>query len=299
MKVTVFGGSGFLGSHVADILTERGHKVVIFDKSASPYLKREQEMIIGDITDEKAVCEAVKGSEVVYNFVAISDIDEAHLNPIDTTRINILGNINTLEAAKRANVKRFIFSSSIYVYSDAGSFYRSSKQACELFIENYHKNYGLNYTILRYGSLYGPRANERNWIYNILKQALLEKRISREGDGEEIREYIHVQDAARLSIDVLDDQYKNRRVIITGNERMKIKDLLMMVKEMLKGEIEIEYLPAKDSDHYEITPYVFNPQLATKLQSKEYLDMGQGILNILGEIHQKHVLPRHNSPKVK
>lgn len=289
MKVTVFGGSGFLGSHVADVLTEAGHKVIIFDQETSAYLQNGQEMIVGDVRDRGAVRKAVEGCDIVYNFSALSDIDEANVKPVETAEINIIGNVNILDAAKEANVNRFVFSSSIYVYSDAGSFYRSSKQACELYVENYQKVFGLDYTIVRYGSLYGSRSDERNWIYRILKQALTEKRIIREGDGEEIREYIHVQDAAKLTVDILDDQYKNRPVIITGNEQIKIKDLLKMVQEILKNEVEVEFVPSKHSQHYEITPYVFNPQMATKISGNEHLDMGQGILHILSEIHKKYV----------
>jgi len=252
-------------------------------------------MLVGDVLDEKAVRQAAKGAEVIYNFIALADIDEACLRPVETTQVNVLGNINILEAARAEKVGRFVFSSSVYVYSDAGSFYRSSKQACELFIENYQKIYGLDFTILRYGSLYGLRSDERNWIYRILKQAIEEKKITREGNGEELREYIHVQDAARLSVDILDEQYRNRRVIISGNERIKIKDLLVMIKEMLKNDIEIEYLPIKRGEHYEITPYVFNPQMATKIQGNEYLDMGQGILHILGHLHDQHINNKNSS----
>lgn len=289
MNVTVFGGAGFLGSHVADILSERGYRVTIFDKIVSPYLRKDQEMIIGDVLEEDAVRKAVEDADFIYNFSALADIDQAKHYPIETIKINVLGNANILEACRQARrVKRFIFSSSIYVYSDSGSFYRSSKQACELFIESYQSVYGLDYTILRYGSLYGPRAGERNWIYRMLKQALLEGKISRDGDGDETREYIHVHDAARLSVDILKDEYKNRRVIITGGESMKMRDLMTMVKEILKGQIKLEYLPAKNSEHYEMTPYVFNPQIATKLHATESVDMGQGILNILAEIYQKH-----------
>ena len=111
-----------------------------------------------------------------------------------------------------------------------------------------------------------------------------------EGNGEEIREYIHVQDAAKLSVDILGDEYRNRRIIIAGNEQIKVKDLLTMMKEILKGEVDIEFIPAKQNNHYEITPYVFNPQIATKMRGKEHLDMGQGILNILSELHRKHVV---------
>lgn len=292
MNAIVFGGSGFLGSHVADVLTARGYKVTVFDKVPSTYLQKNQEMIVGDILDERFVKRAVKNTDIVYNFVAISDIDQASIEPSETVKVNVLGNANVLEAAKEAKVKRFIFSSSIYVYSDVGSFYKSSKQSCELFIESYHKVFGLDYTILRYGSLYGPRSDEKNWIYKILKQALLEKRITREGDGEEIREYIHVRDAARLSVDILGEEYRNRCVTITGNEQIKIKDLMVMIKEILKGQVELEFLPAKSSEHYEITPYVFNPQVASKIRGNEHLDMGQGILNILNEIHKEHIMKK-------
>lgn len=287
MNITVFGGSGFLGSHVADVLTERGHNVLIFDRTKSPYLRKGQSMMIGDVLDEKAVQKAVEGADIVYNFIALADIDQAWERPVETAKINVLGNMYILEAARKADVKRFVFSSSVYVYSDAGSFYRSSKQACELFIEDYQKIYGLPYTILRYGSLYGPRANEHNWIYKMLKQALIEKKITREGDGEEIREYIHVYDAAKLSCDILKDEYRDRSLIITGNTQIKIKDLMVMVKEILKGDVDINYVPAKHKEHYEITPYVFNPKIAAKIKSNEHLDMGQGILNILTEIHRE------------
>ncbi len=110
------------------------------------------------------------------------------------------------------------------------------------------------------------------------------------GDGEEIREYIHVKDAARLSVDILKNEYRNKRIIITGNEQMKIKDLLVMIKEILKGQIQLEYLQTKDNVHYEITPYVFNPQMAMKLRGSEYVDMGQGILDILNDLYQSQCL---------
>lgn len=290
MNAIVFGGSGFLGSHVADVLTARGHQVVIFDRIASAYLRAGQTMVVADALDPKAVAQAVQGAEVVYNFIAQPDIEHSADNPRHTIELNIISNVNILEAARQAGVKRFVFSSSVYVYSDMGSFYRSSKQACELLIQNYQEEFGLDYTILRYGSLYGPRANENNWLHKVLKQALFEGKIFREGDGEEIREYIHVHDASRLSVDILDDQYKNRSFLLTGNEQLKIKDILGMIREIFKGKIDIQYLPAKEHSHYTITPYVFNPQMATKLKSNEHIDIGQGLLNILTELHKEHVL---------
>jgi len=283
MNVIVFGGSGFIGSHTADALTKKGHNVKIFDIKKLPYIQKNQEMIVGDIIEEEAVNRAVKGCDIVYNFAAMTDIDEAYKKPIETIKTNVLGNTYILEACKKNKVKRFVFASTVYVYSDKGSFYRSSKQACENIIENYQEAFGLNYTILRYGSLYGPRAQETNWIRKIVKQALIEGKITRHGDGEEIREYIHVKDAADLSVNILSEKYKNRIVTITGNRSMRIKDLHIMIKEMLNNNIKLEFLPSVSETHYEITPYTFNPRVAKKLVSNEYYDLGQGLLECLAE----------------
>lgn len=287
MKAIVFGGSGFLGSHIADALTKKGHDVTIFDLKTSKYLKDKQKMIIGDILDKKAVEKAVKGCDVVYHFAALADIETAHLKPLETVEYNILGTTIILEACRKHKIKRFVFASTIYVYSNAGSFYRSSKQACELIIENYNEVFDLPYTILRYGSLYGPRADDKNWIHKILKQATEDGKITRYGDGEEIREYIHVEDAAKLSVDVLSKEFENENVIITGNQPMKIKDVLVMVKEILGNKINLEFIPTESSIHYEITPYCFKPKVAKKLVSDQFYDLGQGILECLADLNNK------------
>lgn len=288
MKVVVFGGAGFVGSHVADELTDRGHQVTVHDLRPSPYLKKGQKMVVGDILDAEKVNETVKGCDVAYNFAGIADIEEASIKPLETIKSNILGNAIILEACASNKIKRFVFASSLYVYSGAGSFYRSSKQACELITENYNEKYGLSFTILRYGSLYGPRADERNWVYQILKQAVTEGKITRHGDGEELREYIHVQDAARCSVEILSSEFENQYVIITGTQQMKVKDLMIMIKEMLNNKIELEFLPAKSTIHYEITPYSFSPKVAKRFISSSYTDLGQGILDLLSSIYKEH-----------
>jgi UDP-glucose 4-epimerase len=292
MKVIVFGGSGFLGSHVVDVLLERGYEVVVFDLKPSPYLRKSDSMVVGNILDYKAVDDAVKGADIVYNFAGIADIDEAKINPVETVKQNILGTSIILDVCQRNNIKRFLFASSVYVYSKLGSFYRTSKRSCEHIVEDYQKVYGLRFTIMRYGSLYGPRADKRNWIYSMLKQAVTECKITRQGTGEELREYIHVQDAARMSVDILEEQYSNKHVMITGNYTIKMKDLLIMVKEMLNNKIEIEYVPAGEEEHYEITPYSFSPKIAKKIVSNTCLDLGQGILSVLDGVYNEFL--HHN-----
>lgn len=286
MKVAVFGGSGFIGSHVADALTEIGHEVRIFDLKPSPYLKPNQEMIRGDILDEQEVNKAVKGCDYIYHFAGITDLNDAGTKPAETVIQNIKGTVVLLEAARRVKLRRFVFASTIYVYSDKGGFYRCSKQAAELYVEEYQRHYGLDYTILRYGTVYGPRANQHNSVYRYLKQALDEKKIAVFGDGEEMREYIHARDAARLSVEVLSEKHKNKHVIITGHQPMKFRDFLYTIKEILGNKTEIEFKkPQPDSAHYSLTPYSFVPKIGYKLTTDCYLDMGQGMLECINEIH--------------
>ena len=293
MKVIVFGGSGFLGSHVADALSNAGHQVTIFDVQHSPYLREDQKMIVGDILDEGAVSRAITGQEAVYHLAGIADIDECARRPVDTVRYNVLGTVILLEASRNAGIKRFVFAGSVYVYSESGSFYRSSKQACELFIENYHRLYALPYTIVRYGSLYGERSDERNSIYRIIKEALSTGKIIYRGTGEELREYIHVQDAAQSSVTILQPEFENQHILLTGNQTMRYHDLLEMVREMLGGRVTIEYLPKTSDTHYTITPYNFSPRLGKKLVSNPHIDMGQGLLSCMHEIYHSLHKDRH------
>jgi UDP-glucose 4-epimerase len=244
-------------------------------------------MIMGDIMDIDQVIEAARGAYAVYNFAAIADIDEAHNKPVATATINVLGNMHVLEAARIAGANRFVFASSVYVYSESGSFYRASKQAAERFTETYHDRYGLDYTILRYGSLYGRRADRRNGIYRMLHEAIQKHSITYHGSGNAMREYIHVEDAARMSVQVLTPEFANRHLILTGQERMRIRDVMTMISEIMPWNVELHFEEANAISHYEITPYAFQPRIGRKLVLNEHVDIGQGILDCIREIHQK------------
>jgi UDP-glucose 4-epimerase len=292
MKALVFGGSGFLGSYVVDALFAEGHDVFVFDVKESKYLEDKGRMKVGDILNPKDVADALQGADIVYNFAAIADLDDCIRQPVDAVRYNILGNTIILDACVKAKVKRFLFASTVYVYSTAGGFYRSTKQACESLIEDYHKYYGLDFTILRYGTPYGPRADARNSVYRILHQALEKGKIEYPGDGSELREYIHASDCARLSIEALDDRYRNERVVLTGHHGIRVSDLFMMVNEILGGNIRIEYSSnSKQSKsiepHYRITPYSYSPKIAKKLVNHYYLDLGQGLLECIEEMRNQ------------
>ena len=107
MKVLVFGGAGFLGSYVVDELIARGHEVTVFDLHSSPYVNGAATMVVGDIMDATAVVSAAGGQDAVYNFAGLADLNDSIDKPVETVTLNVMGNVNVLEACRQAGVKRF------------------------------------------------------------------------------------------------------------------------------------------------------------------------------------------------
>lgn len=283
-KAIVFGGAGFLGSHVADELTKRNYSVRVFDINRSRYLVPTQEMIEGDILDIECVKNACEGVDYIYNFAGLADINEAKDKPIDTAQLNIMGNLNILEAARHHKVKRFIYASTVYVYSSSGSFYRASKQAAENFVELYSEKYKVPFTILRYGSLYGRRSDLRNTIHRFIHSAITKGVVRYQGSGEELREYIHAIDAATASVNILVPEFENQHLVITGPQTSKVRDIMSMISEMFEDKVKLDCENLGLEAHYNITPYTFKPKLGKKLVVNPYIDMGQGILDCIHEI---------------
>lgn len=282
--VCVFGGSGFLGSHVADKLLDAGYRVRIFDQNPSAWIRDGQEMIVGNLLDQEQVEQVVAGAEVVYNFAALADLNEGLNKPLQTIQVNILGNAHVMEACRKQGVRRFIYASTVYVYSRDGGFYRCSKQSSEHYVEEYQRIYGLDYTILRYGSLYGPRADHANGLYRIVKQALESGVIRYEGSAEALREYIHVEDAARASVAALGKEFRNESVVLTGQEPMRVLDLLKMLGEILGYTNPVEFAEADQPGHYIRTPYAYQPKLGRKYIPPLHVDLGQGLMQLIEEI---------------
>jgi len=291
-RVCVVGGSGFLGSHVADQLSAAGHEVVIYDRAPSPWLQSGQIMQVGDLLELDSLQDAIKGCDAVYNFAALADLNDALDKPIETIKINVLGNIHVLEACRQQSVKRFLYASTVYVNSREGGFYRCSKQSAEHYVEEYQKVYGLDYTILRYGSLYGPRTNHSNGLYRIVKKALETGMLCYEGSPESLREYIHVVDAAQASVVALNDDFRNESVVLTGQEPMRVLDLLEMLGEILGLKNAVKFTAGDQSGHYVRTPYAYQPKLGRKYVPPMHVDLGQGLLELISEVEKVLLLDR-------
>ncbi len=289
-KIIVTGGSGFLGSHIADALSDQGHEVLILDLEKSEYLRSDQRFLKGDIRDQEFLDNALQGIDFVYHLAGLADLNLAKDLPLESIDINIRGTAVLLNAAVKNKVSRVIFGSSVYVFSTQGSFYRCSKQACEAYLEEYHRRYNLNYTVLRYGSLYGPRTDNSNGVFRLLESYMTNQHIEHDGHPTDKREYIHVYDAAKLSAQILDKSYENKHYVLTGNDKLEVSELYKMFEEILNKRVDIKYLHSEDSQngHYNITPYTYLPSIGKKLVTNEYVDMGQGIIQLLEEMRLRN-----------
>lgn len=287
-KVVVIGGAGFMGSHTADMLSDCGFKVTIFDNQPSSWLRDDQNMVVGDILDRDTVNTVVSGAKYLYHFAGIADIGEAKEHPFDTINLNVMGTTVALEAAVKSGVERFIYASTMYVYSPYGSLYRASKQAAETIIEAYQERFNLDFTLLRYGSLYGPRSQSWNGLRRYVIQVIREGKLDYHGTGKERREYIHVHDAARLSVDILDEIHKNKAITVTGQQVLNSEELIDLIFEIAGVDNNVVFSQENSSqDHYVMTPYRYTPKQAKKIVPDEFVDLGQGVLEIIEDVHQE------------
>ena len=288
LKAIILGGSGFLGSHICDELSANGYKTTIFDKKKSQYIKTNQKMFIGDITNSKDVNIAVKNQNFVFHFAGVSDIDECNRNPLKAIRSNIIGTTNILEAIKKnKNIKKFIFASSIYARSKQGGFYSTTKRTCESLIEDYSQKYNINYIILRFGSLYGLRANNLNSIHKLIYQGFKYKKIEREGNGLEIRNYINAKDAAKICEEILKKKYICKYFNIEGKESISIKSVIKLIANKIRIN-KVFYNKKKISNyHYKINPYTYKVKEAKKFRLKKSIKLSTGISEIVENLKNK------------
>jgi len=281
-RVAVFGGSGFLGSHASDALTKAGYEVTIFDRIASPWIQDNQKMIVGDLLDKELIADVLSKIDIIYHFAGLSDLNSNLEQALSTAKINITGTVQLLEESKKAKIKRFIYASSMYVNSREGGFYRCSKQACEDYIQEFQKLYDLDFTILRFGSLYGPRSNGDNGLFRIMKEAINTGKLKYKGSPDTLREYIHVYDMAEACVQALKNSFKNEIIVLTGKESLLVKDVLFIIAEILNlDESNIEFEEGEYKGHYTRTPYSYKTKLGKKYNPEFSIDLGQGLLDLI------------------
>ncbi len=292
-KVLVTGGNGFLGHHIVRELSNRRIETIVYDIAKSNFIDDMIKtgyvhFVEGDILDISKLEYAMEGCDTVFHTAAIANLDDAVNQPVKTMEVNVLGTVNCLEAARMQNVDRFVFASSVYVGGNWGSFYRISKQTGESLCKTYCDEFDLDYSIIRYGSLYGREANDWNFLYAVLKQLLLCKEYTYYGSPDALREYIHINDAARETVNITENSsFKNKAVLITGHQKMSHKEFFNMIQEILGTNIKINFVNDDKNSHYKITPYSFEPDIPLRINLPTYIDINEGILDCLKEVQME------------
>ena len=292
-RVLVTGGSGFLGHHIVKELCSQGIETIVYDTVESNYINDYLNTGLvhfakGDIRDISTLDSTMKGCDTVFHTAAIANIDVTSKRPLDTMNVNVMGTVNCLEAARNQNIERFVYASSVYVAGTRGSFYRVSKQTGESLCKTYFEEFDLNYSIIRYGSLYGREPNHWNFLYTVLKKLLTEKEFTYYASPDAMREYVHINDAARETVKIaLNSEFKNKAVLITGHQKMSMREFFDMIQEILGQTLKINYVNDDKHNHYKITPYSFEPDIPLRINLSTYIDISEGVLDCAKEVQNE------------
>ena len=262
MRVLVTGGSGFIGSHVVDKLCEHGVSPRIFDLLRSPHHKAgEIDTFVGSLMDTEALRLAMAGCHAVIHLAAVADVKDVHNEPSYAENINTRGTLNVLEAARKAGVERVIYGSTTWVYSDCAEgevdedtviaapshLYTATKLAGETYCRAYSELYGIEYTILRFGIPYGPRARDGAVVPIFINKALTKLPLTIAGDGSQFRKFVYVEDLAEGIVRGLKPVAKNRIYNLDGSEKVTILQIAETVRDAV-GDVEIIHTEARSGD---------------------------------------------------
>ena len=282
-RIIITGGSGFLGKYIAEEAFKKKFDVIVVDKFNSINNKKIK-FYRDDISRPNKIKKLIKKNDIIYHFAAVSDIDEANSDPERAFKINTLSTIKLLEICKHKKIKKLIFASSIYIHSDIGGIYRIAKKTSELLIEHYAKLYNLKFTIIRFGSVYGPRQNKKNNITNIVTNALKFKKFIYSGSKYSSRKFIYVTDVAKASLDLLSKKYDNKVILITGNKTTKINKVFHIIKKFIKINKKPVYKNIK-TNHYSKNPYSYKEMKEEKYTLNKLINLDKGIKEVIN--HEK------------
>jgi UDP-glucose 4-epimerase len=268
VKIVVTGGAGFIGSNIVDAYVERGHEVHIVDDLSTGQMANinaKAELHELDIAEPQAsrLIERLK-PDVLSHHAAQMDVRHSVADPAFDARVNIIGFINLLEAAKNAAVKKVIFASSGgAVYGEQEVFpaaedhatrpsspYGVSKRAGELYLSYYQQAFGLPHIALRYANVYGPRQSakgEAGVVAIFLSLLLTGKTPTINGDGGQTRDYVYVGDVVAANVAALDSSFMGPINIGTGVET-DVVSIFQHLRRAVGSQIDAQHGPAKTGE---------------------------------------------------
>lgn len=259
MKVMVTGGSGFIGSHVVDQLVSRGHQVRVFDMILPQ--RTDVEHYQGSLLELEQLRMGMAGADAVYHLAAVANVNAVFAEPIYSESINTRGTMNVLEAARYNTVKRVIYGSTTWVYSNVADsevfedtplgapdhLYTATKLVSEYYCRSYSKLYDLPTTVLRYGIPYGPRARAATVGAIFVRKAMAGEPLTVAGDGSQFRYFVYVEDLAAGNALALNPVARNQIYNLDGREKVTILQIAETVQKIL-GDVEIVHTEARPGD---------------------------------------------------
>ena len=250
-EVLVTGGAGFIGSHLTERLLETGARVTVIDDLSvgkwknlpnHPNLIKQKVSILGDIS------RFVRGKDIIFHLAAIPWPQMSVVDPLRTHRVNVDGTLNLLLEAKKHKVKKFIFSSSYTVYPKPLVPYALQKLIGEEYCQLFAELWGLETVCLRYFNVYGPRMFMDGQYTNILPKFITlisENKIPTiNGDGEQTRDFIHVDDVVNANILAAQSSASGNIFNIRSGESVSINKVVEILNRLLGKNIKPIHKPA-------------------------------------------------------
>lgn len=285
MRILITGGAGFIGSHIADHYLAENHEVAIVDNmweeggGKEANINPAARFYNADITDENALSHVFEEfqPEIVNHHAAQHSVAISTKNPQFDARVNVLGLLNVLTQSKRVEARKVIFASSGATYGTPvrlpidedtpqrpESPYGITKMVAEHYLRYWYESQGLNFTILRYGNVYGPRQDpngEAGVISIFAKRFLNHEGVRIDWDGEQRKDYVFVGDVARANVQAL--QRGDNEIFCIGSGRpVSVNEIYHVISTLTGFEAPITKAPKRPGDIYQA---VFNAGKAERL----------------------------------
>jgi len=312
VKIVVTGGAGFIGSTVVDAYIAAGHEVAVIDDLTTgreENVNQKARLFKIDVRDHTGVIDAI-GSfrpELVNHHAAQAEVPRSVADPVYDASINVIGGLNILKACVDHGVRKFIFSSTggaLYGEPDVVpasedhpirplSPYGTSKYAFEQYLGTFRRTFGLDFTVLRYSNVYGPRqdfASEEGRVVAIFASRMLARKpVTIDGDGEQSRDMLYVGDVAMANVAAL-DRGEGGMYHVSSGIAVTVNDLFRKLAILTGYPDKAAYGPARKGDVYRIA--LDNSLAAAELAWRPQISLEEGLSQTVDYFRTKVPSPR-------